>query len=233
MNNILDKITLLTCTFNNNLLTTMMIKSLFKQIKRTIPVVIIDNGTKEACTDDMKDIFTVIDNTNFKILKNQNQVSRNHCYSIDYALKNCIKTKYVLLCDNDILFKSNLLDFFNKLTTFDAVGEISNDIKQRFLPYFCIIDIEKFKNDNLNYYDPNRCMNHVITIYNKNFEYVTRRVLNNKPVYDTGASFYYDIKSKNWNITKIKLDKYIVHLGSTTWCKKDYVKWLSIHKDLI
>ena len=115
--NILDNITLCFCSFNNNKLSALLIKSLFKQIGRDIPVVIVDNGNKELMTDDIKSIFTVIDNSNYKITGNQNQNSRNHCAAVDYALKNCIKTKYVLLTDSDILFKPTVKKLFESLDT--------------------------------------------------------------------------------------------------------------------
>ena len=76
---ILDNITLLMCTFNTNKMTTLAIKSLFKQLGRDIPVVLFDNGNKELCTEDMKEIFTVYDNSHYKLTGQQNQLSRNHC----------------------------------------------------------------------------------------------------------------------------------------------------------
>lgn len=232
---ILDDITLLTCTFNNNILTSLMIKSLFKQLKREIPVVIMDNGTKLKCTNGMKEVFEVIDNTNYKIIPNYNQVSRNHCASIDYALKNCIKTKYVLLCDNDILYKPGLDLFFekiDKIQNLNCVGEISK-IKgsvKRVLPFFCIMNVELFKT--INYFDKNRCMNHCITIFNQNGEYNGRKLLNNKIIYDTGASFYEDLMKNKININEIKLDNLIIHLASASWGKKNYLGWLDKHRNL-
>ena len=72
-------ITLLTCSFNNNFMTSLMIKSFYKQVGIEVPVVIMDNGTKEFCTENMKEVFTVIDNTNYKITHNYHQDSKNHC----------------------------------------------------------------------------------------------------------------------------------------------------------
>ena len=220
--NLLNDITLFTCTFNNNLLTKCMIMSCFKQLKNDIPVIIMDNGTTEICTEDMKEVFKVIDNTNFKLTKNYNQVSRNHCSSIDYALKNCIKTKYVLLCDNDVLFKPSLNEFFDFLDTFDeidCVGEIGWDFAKgdRLFPYFCIINVEKMNKENLSYFDNNSFV-----------ENSNKAIIKN----DTGYSFYELIKN-NWNIKQIKLKNYIVHLGGASHRplqRKD--KWLSQNKDL-
>lgn len=237
---ILNNITLLTCTFNNNLLTKCMIMSLFKQLGKSIPVVIMDNGTKEFCTNDMKEIFTVIDNTNYKIIPNYKQVSRNHCASIDYALKNYIKTKYVLLCDNDILFKSSIKKLFNDLNILneiDSVGEIELSKRgYRLFPFFCIINVEKMKLDKINYFNKNNCMNNMETKFDTNGNYESNIYLTkNIKGLDTGGSFLNEIKNKKWTILKIKLDKYIKHFAMASWnpkVKNNIYIWLKINESL-
>ena len=226
---IIDKLTLLTCSFNSNLLTTMMIKSIFKQLNKEIPVVIMDNSTKEFCTEDMKTVFTVIDNTNYKLTPNYNQVSKNHCASIDYAFKNYIKTKYVMLCDCDILFKPKIKELLNSNLEYDAIGEISWDVTppNRLLPYFCIINVEKFKNEKLNYFDVNRCMK----LYDKNGKELPNEIGAVKGFFDTGCSFYEDIKN-SWSINQIKLDNYIVHLKGACFRNKNITEWLKSNSNL-
>jgi len=215
--NILDNITLLTVSYNNNLLTGMMIKSCFKQIGQEIPVCIIDTGNKQKCDESLKELFDVYDCSNVKL-----RSSSQHSYAIDYALKNCIKTKYVMLCDNDILFKpelKNLLMFLDTFEEIDAVGEIGwdNTPPNRLYPYFCIINVEKFNNENMNYYDSKRIIK-------------DSRKLNK---YDTGYSFYEDIKKNKWDIKKIKMNKFILHLKSGTLANKNYISWLSKNKNLL
>lgn len=215
----LNDITVLTATYNNNILTGMMLKSLYKQLDTDIKISIIDNGTKIFADNDMKELFDVIDNTNFKLTPNYNQPSRNHCSSIDYAFKNCIKTKYVLLVDNDILFKPSVKQLLENLPDdFDCVGEVGWDSTppNRLFPYFCIINLEKFKQDNLNYFDETRII--------KN-----SRICNK---YDTGYSFYEDIKTLNWNIIPIKFKDYIVHLKGAMNNNKNFYPWLQEHRDL-
>ena len=233
---ILDNITLLMCTFNTNKMTTLAIKSLFKQLHRYIPVVLFDNGNKELCTNEMKEIFTIYDNSHYKITGQQNQLSRNHCATVDYALKNCINTKYVMLCDTDILFKPSivkLIDDLDKKEEIDALGEIlgTND---RLMPMFCIINVEKFKKENLNYYDPTRCMNNFTSIFDKDGNYIRDEIKPDKWYGDTGGSFLWDIEKNHWNIIKIKFADYIEHYGRGSFEEKPITvnQWLNMHKDL-
>ena len=219
---ILDNITLLTCTFNNNVLTRAMIMSCFKQLEKEIPVVIIDNGTTEFCTKEMKETFTVIDNTNHKILKDYAQTSKNHSAAVDYALKNLIKTKYVLLCDYDILFKKEVNNLFAFLDTFDNIdclGEVGWDVTppDRLFPYFCIINVDKFKNEKLSYFKEN------------SFKLNSRK---NCIYSDTGCTFYNDIKD-TWDIKYIHLKNFIVHLKAGSDKKNITMQFLKTYKDLI
>lgn len=221
-----ENVTLLTCTYNNNLITKMMLMSFFKQLGFEIPVIIMDNGTKVFCDEDMTSVFNVIDNHNNKLTGKFDGPSKNHCVSIDYALKNCIKTKYVLLCDNDVLFKPELKTFFQFLDTFeediDCVGEVGWDRTppNRLYPYFCIINVEKLKKDKINYFDNKRCIGNW-------------RVRNK---YDTGYSFYEDIKKKKWKLIKINMTKYIVHFKGISLHSDrfhSYIDWLNKNKKFL
>lgn len=212
---ILDDITLLTCTFNNNMITMCMIMSCFKQLRCSIPVIIIDNGKNVKCDKSMTEIFDIYDLSNSNLTS-----SSQHAYSIDYALKKLVKTKYVILCDNDILFKPELHKLIKELDTYeeiDCVGEIGWDITppDRLYPYFCIINVEKFNKAHLNYYDDKRIIKNC-------------RVLN---MYDTGYSFYEDIK-KTWKIKQIKMNNYMIHLHHGSLRNKNPREWLSKNKKL-
>lgn len=223
----LDQLTILTASFNNNLLTGMMLKSFKKQVGKLPNVVIVDNGNKTPVDDNLKECFNVIDNFNYKLLSNELQSSRNHCKSIDYALKNCIKTKWVLLVDNDVLFYPELKNFLINLdeTKYDAIGEIGWDITppNRLFPYFCLINVEKFNKENLNYFDRNR-------IVSFNMPNHTDPIKDN--LYDTGYSFLEDIKN-NWKIFNIKISNYCNHLKGASLRNKDYLLWLKNNKNLL
>lgn len=225
----LKDITLLTVSFNNNLLTGMMLKSFYKQVGELPEVVIIDNGDKIPVDESLKSCFTVIDNFNHKLLENEFQASRNHCSAIDYALKNCIKTEWCLLVDNDILFKPAIKNFLNELNEndFDACGEIGWDKTppNRLFPYFCLINVKRFKKENLNYFDRNN-----ITCFCTEGKKETEQSKYN--IKDTGYSFYESIKHL-WRIQKIKLGELIVHLKGAMLYKKNVKAWLDKNRDLI
>lgn len=233
---ILNNLTLLTCNYNTEILTKCMIKSLFKQLKREIPVVIMDNSNSEPCSEELKRNYLVVDNTNYRITGDQHQISRNHCKSIDYALKHYIKTKYVLLCDNDILFKPEILTLLNRSVDFDAIGEVgSTDGKRtRLFPFLCIFNIDIFKT--INYYDPNNCMNDVNSILTKE-GFLDKDVSTNiKGNFgDTGTSVLNEIEDNALNLIKISINNFMIHYASGSYDKNRFnnsEQWLNNYKGL-
>lgn len=214
-------ITLLTVSFNNNILTGMMIKSLYKQLDDELyDIVIVDNGDKIPVDDNMKCVFTVVDNFNHKIIPDYKQISKNHCSAIDYALKNYIQTKWCLLVDNDILYKPSIKDLFAKLDEheFDCCGEVGFDDAppNRLFPYFCLLNVEKMNMENISYFDNNRCIGPGSRIHPPDLWYK-----------DTGCSFLEDIKD-TWRIKNINISDYALHLKAAS--VKNVNKWLREHR---
>lgn len=225
----LNNLTLFTVSFNNNILTSLMIKSFYKNVG-TCETVIVDNGNQEAVNEDMKSIFTVIDNFNHKLLQNLNQCSKNHCLAIDYVLKNVIKTKWVLLVDNDVFFKPSVKEFLENFNEkeFDCAGEIGWDDAPptRLFPYFCLINVEKFRLEQLSYFDEKR-----ITEDPPIGKHIGIRGPNTPCWYhDTGSSFYEDIKDI-WKIKEIKLDDFIVHNKTTGMPKSSIQNFISKYRN--
>lgn len=216
----LSNLTVLTTSYNEHLLTKMMIMSLLKKDVLPAEIIIIDNSNKNKITNDLINDFTVIDNFQNKILNNNWISSRQHTAMIDYVFKNNIKTDWCLLVDNDILFKSSIkifLENFNE-NECDCCGEIGwdNTPPDRLFPYFCLINIKKFNEQKLSYFDPNRI--------------ITNAKLKNWC--DTGCSFYNDIKSI-WKIKKIKMNDYIVHYKGASLQNKNAITFLSKYKHLL
>lgn len=227
----LKDLTLLTTTFNDNILTGMMLKSFAKQMGRLPATVIIDNGNKLPIDPRLKQAFTVVDNFNHKILPDENQPSRNHCKALDYALSKSIHTKWVLLVDNDILFKPSVKKL---LATFDGsadcIGEIGWDIirPERLFPYFCLINMDKYKQDGIHYFDPDKCMK----LFDEKGNELHNVPNGHSGLYDTGYSFLEAIKQKDWTIHTIRINDYIVHLKNGSFGSKNVCEFLTKYKDL-
>ena len=122
----------------------------------------------------------------------------------------------------------NFLEIFDD-ESFDCAGEIGWDDAPpvRLFPYFCLINVEKFKKESLSYFDKNRI------IENPPIGKLTGlRGPNTKCWYhDTGSSFYEDIKNK-WKIKEIKLDDYIVHNKTTGMKKMEILNFIQTYKYL-
>ena len=200
-----NDITLLTCNFNNEKLTMTMLESFNKYVKNFKNIIILDNSTTNPIQI-LNKKYTVIDNTNFKLTPDFKQVSKNHCCSIDYAFKNLIKTKYVLLCDNDIIFNKHIVNLLNKRKNFDCIGEIGYDTvpPERIFPYLMICDLDKVKKKVVDYFDESR----IIKKQEETCEILSSKYGN---VYDTGYSFYRDIVN-TFVIKRIRIEDYCIHL---------------------
>lgn len=229
-----NDISLFLVNFNNDFITSNCILSLLKKIDFKINVIIVDNSNSIRINNIFTHSFNVIDNFQHKLLPCQyeqyynmpndpNSVitrispSKNHSLTIDYALKNIVKTKYCIVCDNDIIFKNT--EFLNYYKDYDLIYEAAEDIcpPKRLLPYFFIINVNKFNELKLNFYDENNCMNaalgHIfMEKYDSNNNKHTISVGNYN---DTGASFYKEISSNNLlNKKEIQIDNYIEHFNN-------------------
>lgn len=221
-------ITLLTTNYNNRDMTIAMLMSYMKNFGSDVNYLIIENSDnlKESLLDSGLEVF---DNTFNHVTKNYHQCSKNHCSAIDYAFKNLIFTRYVLLCDNDIFFKPSIKTLLNDYKKYDCIGEIGWDDAPptRIFPYLNIIDLEKLKSSKVNYFDINR-----ITEAPPVGKHEGPRGPNTKCWYhDTGSSFYEDIKD-SWNIKDIKLSDYIVHHKVTMSSASQLKDFIEQNKDL-
>lgn len=209
---IIDNITMLTAHFNTPILPLYLMNSLVFQLHRPIPMCIIDNSTTLPLPLDglTSKWLNVIDNTNYRLTPNYGQCSANHAASLEYAM-NTITTRYVMICDTDILLFPAVRDLLNQpINSYDACGEIgwTTHPGNRLYPYFCIIDLDKKRKDGISFFDPQRIMVDCMGVpFNK-----THRTFEDEVAYfDTGASFLQDILFHNWNIKRIALDNYITH----------------------
>jgi hypothetical protein len=230
-----DDLTIFTCNYNTDILVTMLIKSLYKNMPFYDGKILIFNNSNVNSLNINTSSVTTINNTTQSILNFDNIfsqykihsewinhphkfVSARHCCTIDYVIKNLIKTKYMLLIDSDILFKKSFLPLYQKLQNYNTIGMVeTNSIVKphRIYPYFCFIDVDFVKNHNVNYFDPYRM-----------------RTLTTIP-YDTGASFYIDMNKEKHKFLNIILDNYVEHMGSASFdFRKNPYLWLWKNKEL-
>lgn len=212
--NILNNITLFTVNFNNMYMTCRMLESFFYNCDFNIPFYIVDNSTiNEKNVDLIYNNFNIIDNKNFKILNDLNDISKNHSLTIDYILYNVIKTDYVILCDNDVIFKSELNNILKEYMEYDTIGTIEDGYVPplRITPVFCIINLKKLKADKIKYYIENKCKVSITPFKKTTFLYGQNYEIPVEYYYDTGSAFYEQIVEKNWNIKNINPNNYYEH----------------------
>lgn len=195
--NTLPDLTILSATFNKHEFTINMLKSIASILRFLPKTCILDNSCENKFPVFKNTVIEVLDNTNFKNTRDYHCPSKNHCSSIDFALST-IKTRYVLLCDNDIIFKSSIVDLLKSYHDYDVIGEVGYDVvpPDRIFPYMCIIDLDFVRRNGIRYFYEGRCL------------------ANGKM--DTGCSFYQDLQKKSARIKRINLKDYIVHLKGGT-----------------
>lgn len=236
--NILNNISIFTVNFNNMYATCNMLYSFYNNINYNIPIYIIDNSTiLEKNISIIYDNFNIIDNRNFKLLPNLNDISKNHSLTIDYALYNVIQTDYVILCDYDIIFKKNINDILNNFNEYDIIGTIEDGYVPplRLTPVFCILNVKKIKENNIRYFDNNKCKVPITPFKKRTFIYDKYYDIDTVFYYDTGSSFLEEILRRQWSLKNIVPDLYYEHfdglghietlLKDTSYIKRKYINY--------
>ena len=145
--------------------------------------------------------------------------SAKHCKTIDYIIKNT-KTKYILICDTDVIFTKNFKELFEtfKNENYAVCSYIKkpNGYSDRLAPWFTFMDIEQLENNNINYYDEKRML------------FVNG---NNKD--DTGAVLLQDCIKNDLKILEIPEDNYYYyHFKGGSYLPFEIVKkWLMKYKE--
>lgn len=220
-NALIDQCTVVVATVRKHELVTHMAMSLEKSAGKLPQVIVLNNGDSIHTCDFRKGRFLEVDNRGSRLTplmpKARGEPSDRHCSSIDYALKNLVKTKYAVVVDNDTLFKPKCSEIFNATPDYDAAGEFrkcGGDRDPRLLPMFCVIDVDKMQSDGISYYDYNRCW------------------ATHPYCWDTGGSFKADIVNAGWNIRQFKIDDYIVHLSGAELYNQRVEDFINKHSGL-
>ena len=130
-----------------------------------------------------------------------------------------------ILVESDTLVKKDIRELWQEEYSF--VGYVKRDgpylNKPRILPMLCYLNVPKFRELGVDYFDPERSwMLHECESNPNNW-------------YDTGASLLEDVLSHRPNLKGLSVDitQYIVHLGGASYRQqgRDF-DWLKQHKDL-
>lgn len=211
---LLTDISLLSATFNRHMPTVEMLESFLKHSKYLMKFYILDNSTHMPFDVESTDECIVLNNCNFRNTPNYNQPSKNHCSSLMWAFTQ-LDTRYVLLCDNDVLFKPGINTWLERYHQYDCIGEAGYDLVPpiRIFPYCCIIDLDFVRRHSILYFDESRCM------IGNGYK-------------DTGSSFYDDLIANDGNMLNTKISNVCVHLKGATLHNKDMCKFYEKYKTL-
>lgn len=216
---LVDMCTVLTCTYNKTELVDYMLRSLRKCLggdSGMPPVIVMNNGAElHSAKSPCPCKCVEIDNTGNRLVKVDGMCgSDRHANAIEYAL-GLVRTRFVVLVDDDILFKPEAAGILLGVPDYDAIGEIGWDVVKgdRLFPYFCAFNVEKMRRDGIHYWrrDASAMSN---------------------PKVDTGYSFREDIMAAGWTIKRIRLAAVIDHLKGASLRGVDSSKWLERNRRL-
>lgn len=197
-------LTLLTCNYNTPLQTLNLIKSL-KVVGGLTPRVLVINTSTQ---DDSEDLF-ITNNIPYLNLRGS-----THGEGVNFGISN-IKTRYVLLVDTDIIFLKDITPVFEKFKSgkYTLMGNVVGDccgklLHPRVEPWFCMMDLQQLKNNNIIFFDSERSK---------------KPKIKGVRVYDIGSTMYEDIINKNLYIGNVNLNhKYFKHYGGMSWRIQKY-----------
>jgi hypothetical protein len=126
---------------------------------------------------------------------------------------NLVKTRYILLVDSDILFLKDIRGPFEKFKDggFALMGEVVGDrggksLYPRVNPWFCFMDLDQLKNNNIQFYDHHRT-----------------KVLKSEKIYDIGSTMFEDVIKAGLTVADVKLEgKYFKHYEGMSWRVQKY-----------
>lgn len=196
-------LTILTCNYNTPTLTLNMLKSL-KLVSNKKPEILVVNTSSQIQSDDV-----FIENK----IPFVNLINGTHGEGVNLGLTK-IKTKYCLLVDTDILFLQDFEKPFNifKEKKLTLMGKVVGDcggkkLYPRVEPWFCFINVEDLKNNNIQFFDSIR----------------SRKNNSSERVYDVGSTMFEDVVSNNLFIGDVDMtDKYFKHYGGMSWREQKF-----------
>ena len=178
-------------------------------IKKVLPDVITDVLDVRYVEDKIYECLDKLPPSKYPAAGKYN--SARHTLTIDKILKEC-KADYCLLVDSDIIFKNNFQKLFEDFTKNDyfLMGYKRTTYKKHCIaPWCCFINLKKFREYSLNFFDFNR-----IIYVNDNLDY------------DTGSSLYEDAIKNNLKIKELPDNSFYIHFKGGSVFKENGLNWL-------
>lgn len=219
------------CNFNTTKLTNACLKSILKNgnCHRISEIVVLDNSDSEEfiLEQDLRDKVKVLNNTNGQLIDFKkvvqdfggysinNHANLKHTFSIQFLL-DCCRTDFFVLFDSDVLLKHSI-DFLDDsiCTCGELQPEYTTDAdtrgigfvrrKERLTPFIQMFNIKMLRDSNAKYFHP------VNIVGSKNQLKGAE--------YDTGGSFFEDLKSRRLPYATLKNSTYIEHCLGSSWAK--------------
>jgi len=212
----MNELTIASCFFNTPELLEPLLQSFFKHHKKNHPhFLFMDNSTDDKTSNILK-------NYSFDYVKNPGMT---HHEAVNQIF-DIVKTRYLLLVDSDIIFKSNIEKLFEKFKSSGSTigGEIQGsrggfDIKDRIVPWFCFIDLQTINEEGIRFFVPEKHDFH--TEWNEPNRIALRQ---GKVNYDVGSEFYEAVTKKGhfaYSLNTNQCSNYYLHFEGMSWRKDD------------
>ncbi len=219
-------LTLITCSYNTPIVVEIMLKSFVSFHGVPQRLILFENSTNDETAK-------LLDKSNVPYIRTR---GGTHPKSVDEALKICA-TKYALVVDSDIVFKSPVLPLFDAMKKNDGaiMGEVCGDrggymLYERVHPWFMFVNVEKINGAGISFFDWER----VVKTGSEGFYRNIPLQQNDEKTryYDVGSTFFEDIKKAGLKIINCKANPYFfVHYEGMSWKKLSGIEVLvSIEK---
>lgn len=212
-------ITVLICQRNTNDLIRLCLESLLR-FYPDIPILIMEGGSIDDSIFYLK--YKSILNPNIIIIEGKDKTSKftSHGVTMDIAIKNHIKTKYVLLMDSDIIVERGGLieDMLEEFTKDNILYAIGSTMFVTRAGHAC--GDPKDEADKLRYAHPS------FSIYDVEIYHHLKA-----PFVDHGAPCVYNMieaEKRGLHINYYPVDKYVSHLSGASWTEPRTI-WSNDH----
>lgn len=219
-----------TVHYNTPELTGALVQSIRKNITDA-QITIFDNSDTRPFRPDGPEI-NYIDNTRGQILDFDAVLARHprrdlgkgqsgsvkHTMSVD-ALFDILPDGFVLL-DSDVLLKRDVSELVDRSVAWTGQLQYGMSLgagrfRPRALPFVCWVNVPMCREAGIRYFDESRTWKLEPGVY-----------------YDTGASFYLDVRRAGLPERQILWEEYAVHFKAGSWDDKDPTQWLRENRAL-